>query len=250
MSPTRREQTKCFASALKQTSGPLNTEPPCHYRHSACLSCKHELPALPPPPITGYHAECHTPAIEPEADSDSWICRQCVFAVATKVRTANLPVSHSRGGQTNIQRVIWETFSHIHPALMSRYWQKHANSLGAGFDIGGSTLCPRNHEESIFMKLKDSAGVERSTFKVNPSHMLHFCRYEMKKAPRLIVNRSTSISHCPDIRRFGHYLSRLTYNKMRRIAFPPPSPDLAAIRGFADQNQSCPKNVFVFFCFF
>ncbi|TKS82460.1 PHD finger protein 1 [Collichthys lucidus] len=31
-----------------------------------------------------YHPECHTPTIEPEADSDSWICRQCVFAVATK----------------------------------------------------------------------------------------------------------------------------------------------------------------------
>uniref|UniRef100_A0A3Q2PJN6 PHD finger protein 1 n=1 Tax=Fundulus heteroclitus TaxID=8078 RepID=A0A3Q2PJN6_FUNHE len=38
-----------------------------------CLKCRH-----------GYHAECHTPTIEPEADSDSWICRQCVFAVATK----------------------------------------------------------------------------------------------------------------------------------------------------------------------
>uniref|UniRef100_A0A8C3ABV6 PHD finger protein 1 n=1 Tax=Cyclopterus lumpus TaxID=8103 RepID=A0A8C3ABV6_CYCLU len=47
------------------------------------LSRKHKLNALPPP-ITGYHPECHTPAIEPEADSDSWICRQCVFAVATK----------------------------------------------------------------------------------------------------------------------------------------------------------------------
>uniref|UniRef100_A0A4W5Q1A0 PHD finger protein 1 n=1 Tax=Hucho hucho TaxID=62062 RepID=A0A4W5Q1A0_9TELE len=34
--------------------------------------------------ITGYHPECHTPSIEPEADSNSWICRQCVFAVATK----------------------------------------------------------------------------------------------------------------------------------------------------------------------
>ncbi|KAF3839563.1 hypothetical protein F7725_018280, partial [Dissostichus mawsoni] len=31
-----------------------------------------------------YHPECHTPTIEPEADSDSWICRQCVFAVSTK----------------------------------------------------------------------------------------------------------------------------------------------------------------------
>uniref|UniRef100_A0A8C8LQB0 PHD finger protein 1 n=1 Tax=Oncorhynchus tshawytscha TaxID=74940 RepID=A0A8C8LQB0_ONCTS len=34
--------------------------------------------------IKGYHPECHTPSIEPEADSNSWICRQCVFAVATK----------------------------------------------------------------------------------------------------------------------------------------------------------------------
>uniref|UniRef100_A0A3Q4MA35 PHD finger protein 1 n=1 Tax=Neolamprologus brichardi TaxID=32507 RepID=A0A3Q4MA35_NEOBR len=42
----------------------------CHYCHSGCVSC--------------YHPECHTPTIEPEADSDSWICRQCVFAVATK----------------------------------------------------------------------------------------------------------------------------------------------------------------------
>uniref|UniRef100_A0A3B3DWE0 PHD finger protein 1 n=1 Tax=Oryzias melastigma TaxID=30732 RepID=A0A3B3DWE0_ORYME len=38
-----------------------------------CLKCRH-----------GYHLECHTPTVEPEADSDSWICRQCVFAVATK----------------------------------------------------------------------------------------------------------------------------------------------------------------------
>uniref|UniRef100_A0A674CH33 PHD finger protein 1 n=1 Tax=Salmo trutta TaxID=8032 RepID=A0A674CH33_SALTR len=38
-----------------------------------CLKCRH-----------CYHPECHTPSIEPEADSNSWICRQCVFAVATK----------------------------------------------------------------------------------------------------------------------------------------------------------------------
>ncbi|TWW80041.1 PHD finger protein 1 [Takifugu flavidus] len=31
-----------------------------------------------------YHPECHTPTIELESDSDSWICRQCVFAVSTK----------------------------------------------------------------------------------------------------------------------------------------------------------------------
>uniref|UniRef100_A0A3B4XDQ3 PHD finger protein 1 n=1 Tax=Seriola lalandi dorsalis TaxID=1841481 RepID=A0A3B4XDQ3_SERLL len=56
--------------SLKQTSRALNMEMLCHYCHSGCLSC--------------YHPECHTPTIEPEADSDSWICRQCVFAVATK----------------------------------------------------------------------------------------------------------------------------------------------------------------------
>ncbi|XP_029695361.1 PHD finger protein 1 [Takifugu rubripes] len=38
-----------------------------------CLKCHH-----------GYHPECHTPTIELESDSDSWICRQCVFAVSTK----------------------------------------------------------------------------------------------------------------------------------------------------------------------
>lgn len=82
---------------LEQTSRALNLEPPCHYCHSGCLSCKHKLNALPPPPITGYHPECHTPTIEPEADSDSWICRQCVFAVSTKVRLLISP-SHTPGG--------------------------------------------------------------------------------------------------------------------------------------------------------
>lgn len=43
------------------------------------------------------------------------------------------------------------------------------------------------------------------------------------ESTRLIVNRSMSISHCPGFRRFGHYLSRLTYNKMRRIAFSLPN---------------------------
>ncbi|MBN3322631.1 PHF1 protein, partial [Atractosteus spatula] len=38
-----------------------------------CRKCRH-----------GYHPQCHTPAIEPEADSSTWVCRQCVFAVATK----------------------------------------------------------------------------------------------------------------------------------------------------------------------
>ncbi|KAJ3597394.1 hypothetical protein NHX12_000921, partial [Muraenolepis orangiensis] len=38
-----------------------------------CLKCRHS-----------YHPECHTPAIDPEADGDTWVCRQCVFAVATK----------------------------------------------------------------------------------------------------------------------------------------------------------------------
>ncbi|XP_066579943.1 PHD finger protein 1 [Amia ocellicauda] len=32
----------------------------------------------------GFHPQCHTPPVEPEADAHSWVCRQCVFAVATK----------------------------------------------------------------------------------------------------------------------------------------------------------------------
>uniref|UniRef100_A0A8C8DRK1 PHD finger protein 1 n=1 Tax=Oryzias sinensis TaxID=183150 RepID=A0A8C8DRK1_9TELE len=48
------------------------------------VDCLTEMKALPPFVVAGYHLECHTPTIEPEADSDSWICRQCVFAVATK----------------------------------------------------------------------------------------------------------------------------------------------------------------------
>ncbi|XP_058232526.1 PHD finger protein 1 isoform X2 [Hemibagrus wyckioides] len=38
-----------------------------------CLKCRH-----------CYHAQCHTPAVDPEVDIDSWVCRQCVFAVTTK----------------------------------------------------------------------------------------------------------------------------------------------------------------------
>uniref|UniRef100_A0A3B3S842 PHD finger protein 1 n=1 Tax=Paramormyrops kingsleyae TaxID=1676925 RepID=A0A3B3S842_9TELE len=38
-----------------------------------CLKCRH-----------GYHPECHIPSIDPDPDSNTWICRQCVFAVATK----------------------------------------------------------------------------------------------------------------------------------------------------------------------
>lgn len=105
---------------LNQTSRALNMELLCHYCHSVCLSWKHELNALPPAPITGYHPECHTPTIEPEADSDSWICRQCVFAVSTKVRLLIFP-SHTLGGKKNIQCAIWEKSSQIYLALLPLY---------------------------------------------------------------------------------------------------------------------------------
>lgn len=42
--------------------------------------------------VSGYHAECHTPAVDPEVDSDTWVCRQCVFAVATKVEFGTRPI--------------------------------------------------------------------------------------------------------------------------------------------------------------
>uniref|UniRef100_A0A673BA56 PHD finger protein 1 n=1 Tax=Sphaeramia orbicularis TaxID=375764 RepID=A0A673BA56_9TELE len=80
----RFEDNSEFWVLRKDIHSSLNMVLLCHYCHSSCLSYKHELNALPPPSITGYHPECHTPTIEPEADSDSWICRQCVFAVATK----------------------------------------------------------------------------------------------------------------------------------------------------------------------
>lgn len=79
---------------LDRANRALNMQLLCHYCHRGCLSANHRLNALPPPPITGYHPECHTPTIEPEADSDSWICRQCVFAVSTKVRLL-ISLSHT-----------------------------------------------------------------------------------------------------------------------------------------------------------
>lgn len=144
---------------LEQTSRALNLEPPCHYCHSGCLSCKHKLNALPPPPITGYHPECHTPTIEPEADSDSWICRQCVFAVSTKVRLLISP-SHTPGGGGveegggDIRRVIWEESSQIYQTLLPLYCcvQQKIGLYKAKsppppprieFSIRCSTLCPR-----------------------------------------------------------------------------------------------------------
>lgn len=86
----------CFfcSPPLDRANRALNMQLLCHYCHPGCLSANHRLNALPPPPITGYHPECHTPTIEPEADSDSWICRQCVFAVSTKVRPL-ISLSHT-----------------------------------------------------------------------------------------------------------------------------------------------------------
>ncbi len=59
--------------------------------------------------------------------------------------------------------------------------KKWTNTLSIEFNNRCSTLCPKNHEESIVMKLKYYAQVDTSTFKVNQSHVLYFCRYEMKK---------------------------------------------------------------------
>lgn len=130
-----------FLFLPKQTSGALNMKMHRHYCHSGCLSCKHKLNALPPPPITGYHPECHTPTIEPEADSDSWICRQCVFAVATKVR---LLISPSRTGvgwgrRNNIQHVIWQEIQSNTSGFAAT---TVLCTAGNGFMWGKSTLIP------------------------------------------------------------------------------------------------------------
>ncbi|XP_029361182.1 PHD finger protein 1 [Echeneis naucrates] len=67
-----RKDIHSFAAGVEEVCC-ICDAPPLKEPLINCLKCRH-----------GYHPECHTPAIEPEADSDSWICRQCVFAVATK----------------------------------------------------------------------------------------------------------------------------------------------------------------------
>ncbi|KAM8870780.1 PHD finger protein 1 isoform 3-T3 [Spinachia spinachia] len=67
-----RKDIHSFAAGVEEVCC-ICDAPPLKEPLVNCLKCRH-----------GYHAECHTPAIEPEADSDAWICRQCVFAVATK----------------------------------------------------------------------------------------------------------------------------------------------------------------------
>lgn len=68
-----------------------------------------------------------------------------------------------------------------------------------------------------------------------------------EKALRLIVNRSTSVSHCPDFCGFGRYLSQLTYNKMRQISFSPPK----AIRlpSCSDTTGNWHRPISSFLCF-
>ncbi|XP_061633307.1 PHD finger protein 1 isoform X2 [Phyllopteryx taeniolatus] len=67
-----RKDIHSFAAGVEEVCC-ICDAPPLKEPLVNCLKCRH-----------GYHAECHTPSIEPEADSESWICRQCVFAVATK----------------------------------------------------------------------------------------------------------------------------------------------------------------------
>ncbi|XP_016893178.1 PHD finger protein 1 [Cynoglossus semilaevis] len=67
-----RKDIHAFATGVEEVCCVCDA-PPLKEPLINCLKCRH-----------GYHPECHTPAIETEADGDSWICRQCVFAVATK----------------------------------------------------------------------------------------------------------------------------------------------------------------------
>lgn len=48
-------------------------------------------------PHSAYHQDCHVPrAPAPgEGEGTSWVCRQCVFAIATKVKTALCPLCGS-----------------------------------------------------------------------------------------------------------------------------------------------------------
>lgn len=125
-------------------------------------------------------------------------------------QAANLSVSHS-GGRKKKHSVcnIGGIQSHTSAATLlctaeNRFirGKELTNSLSIGLNIGCSTLCPKNREESIVMKLKDYAEVERSTFKVNQSHVLQFCRYEMRKhsVNSQSVNVHISLSRLPLLR--------------------------------------------------
>ncbi|MBN3273262.1 PHF1 protein, partial [Polyodon spathula] len=48
-----------------------------------CHKCRH-----------GYHPQCHSPHIDSDLDGSPWICRQCVFAVATKVTSSTSTIPH------------------------------------------------------------------------------------------------------------------------------------------------------------
>ena len=127
-------------------------------------------------------------------------------------QAANLSVSHSGGKKKHsvcnmggIQSNISGFAATIQLVYSGKwvYWrQKHTNSLSIDSNIRCSTLCPRNHEESIVMKLKNCAEVERSAFKVNQSHVLQFCRYEMREHPVNCqsVNVHISLSRLPPLR--------------------------------------------------
>ncbi|KAJ8273762.1 hypothetical protein GJAV_G00105240, partial [Gymnothorax javanicus] len=60
-------------SAVKEGVCSVCDAPPLKEPLVNCHKCRH-----------GYHPQCHTPSIELESDCNAWICRQCVFAVATK----------------------------------------------------------------------------------------------------------------------------------------------------------------------
>lgn len=51
-------------------------------------------------PYSAYHQDCHVPrAPAPEeGEGTSWVCRQCVFAIATKVKTPLCPLCGSLPG--------------------------------------------------------------------------------------------------------------------------------------------------------
>ncbi|KAK3515334.1 hypothetical protein QTP70_016295 [Hemibagrus guttatus] len=74
-----------------------------------CLKCRHS-----------YHAQCHTPAVDPEVDVDSWVCRQCVFAVATKVEFCWISVSHRTLERKFLSRYAADLLSDLISCVLSQ----------------------------------------------------------------------------------------------------------------------------------
>lgn len=97
-------------------------------------------------------------------------------------QAANLSISQLGGTFSNMGEIKYCCRCAV---VCGKKWiysrHKRTNSLSIDFNIRCSTLCLRNHKESIVAKLKNDAEVERSASEVDQSRVLQFCRCAMRE---------------------------------------------------------------------